>query len=75
MRHYDSSCGPMSCVSTRKDGVPEFVIKALYYRAVCYIETISEMTTLVISLMVCHGDFGPPRFWSCARVAQQFFSF
>ena len=52
MRHYDTSCGPMSCVSTRKDGVPEFVIKALYYRAVCYSETISEITTFVISLMV-----------------------
>ena len=21
MRHYDTSCGPMSCVPTRKDGV------------------------------------------------------
>ena len=30
MRHYDTSCGPMSCVPTRKDGVPEFVIKLLY---------------------------------------------
>ena len=37
MRHYDTSCGPMSCVLTRKDGTPEFVIKALYYRAVVYI--------------------------------------
>ena len=37
MRHYDTSCGPMSCVPTRKDGVPEFVIKALYCRAVVYI--------------------------------------
>ena len=36
MRHYDTSCGPMSCVPTRKDGVPEFVIKALYCRAVVY---------------------------------------
>ena len=27
MRHYDTSCGPVSCVPTRKDGVPEFVIK------------------------------------------------
>ena len=24
MRHYDTSCGPMSCIPTRKDGVPEF---------------------------------------------------
>ena len=30
MRHYDTSCGPMSCIPTRKDGVPEFVIKLLY---------------------------------------------
>ena len=30
MRHYDTSCGPMSCIPTRKDGVPEFVIKPLY---------------------------------------------
>ena len=37
MRHYDTSCGPMSCISTRKDGVPEFVIKALYCRVVVYI--------------------------------------
>ena len=29
MRHYDTSCGPMSCVPTRKDGVPEFDIKLL----------------------------------------------
>ena len=35
MRHYDTSCGPMSCVSTRKDDVPEFVIKPVYCRAVC----------------------------------------
>ena len=35
MRNYDTSCGPMSCVPTRKDGVPEFIIKALYCRAVC----------------------------------------
>ena len=21
MRHYDTSCGPMSCVPTRKDGI------------------------------------------------------
>ena len=63
----------MSCVPTRKDGVAEFVINALYYRAVCYSETMSEMTTLVILLMVCNGDFGPPKFWSCARVAQLFF--
>ena len=27
MRHYDNSCGPMSCIPIRKDGVPEFVIK------------------------------------------------
>ena len=27
MRHYDTSCGPMYCVPTRKDGVPELVIK------------------------------------------------
>ena len=30
MRHYDTSCGPMSCVPTREDGVPQFVIKHLY---------------------------------------------
>ena len=30
MRHYDTSCGPMSCVPTIKDGIPEFVIKPLY---------------------------------------------
>ena len=34
MRHYDTSCGPMSCVPTRKGGIPEFVIKALYCCAV-----------------------------------------
>ena len=27
MRHYDTSCGPMSCIPKRKDGVPEFLIK------------------------------------------------
>ena len=48
MRHYDTSCGPMSCVPTRKDDLPEFVIKALQW----YSDTISEMITLVISLMV-----------------------
>ena len=32
----DWSFGPMSCVPTTKDGVPEFVIKAIYYRAVVY---------------------------------------
>ena len=37
MGHYDTSCGPMSCIPTRKDGVPEFVIKALYCRAVVFI--------------------------------------
>ena len=42
MRHYDTSCGPMSCVPTRKDGVPEFVIKLLYCRAVVAI--FCEMT-------------------------------
>ena len=51
MRHYDTLCGPMSCVPTRKDGVPEFVIKELYVVQWCS-DTISEMTTLVISLMV-----------------------
>ena len=51
MRHYDTSCGSISCVPMRKDGVPEFVIKALYYRE-WYSDTISEMTALVISLMV-----------------------
>ena len=30
MRYFDTSCGSMSCVSTRKDGVPEFMVKALY---------------------------------------------
>ena len=39
MRHYDTSCGPMSCVPTRKDGVPEFVIKLLYCRAVAGADT------------------------------------
>ena len=34
MRHCDTSCGPMSCIPTRKDGVPELVIKFLYCRAV-----------------------------------------
>ena len=34
MRHYDTSCGPMSYVPMRKDGVPEFMIKALYCCAV-----------------------------------------
>ena len=34
IRHYDISCGPMSCVPTREDGVPEFLIKLLYCRAV-----------------------------------------
>ena len=29
MRHFDTSCGPMSCVPTRKDGVAEFVINIL----------------------------------------------
>ena len=51
MRHYDTSCGPMSCVSTRKDGVPEFVIKALYVVQWCS-DTNSEITSVVISLMV-----------------------
>ena len=37
MGHYDTSCGPMSCIPTRKDGVPEFIIKALYCRAVVFI--------------------------------------
>ena len=37
MRHYDTSCGPMSCVPTKKDGVPEFVIKVLYCLVVVYI--------------------------------------
>ena len=32
--HYDTSCGPMSSVPMRKDGVPEFVFKLLYCRAV-----------------------------------------
>ena len=54
MRHYDTSCGPMSCVPTRKDGVPEFVIKP--YKKIIVVQwcsdIISEMTTLVISLMV-----------------------
>ena len=27
MRHYDTSCGPMSYVPTRKNVIPEFVIK------------------------------------------------
>ena len=33
MRHYGTSRGPMSCVPTRKDGIPEFVIKPLYCRS------------------------------------------
>ena len=37
MRHYDTSCGPMPSIPMRKGGVPEFVIKALYCRAVVYI--------------------------------------
>ena len=45
MRH-DTSCGPMSCVPTRKDGVPEFVIKALYVVQWCS-NTISEITSAV----------------------------
>ena len=50
MRHYDTSCGPMSCVSMRKDGIPEFVIKALYCRVVVYYsDTISEITSVVMS--------------------------
>ena len=49
MRHYDTSCGPMFCVPTKKDGVPEFVIKPVVQWCS---DTISEMTTLVISLMV-----------------------
>ena len=52
MRHYDTSCGPMSCVPARKDGVPEFVIKALYCRAVVYIEIPLVKLQVVISLMV-----------------------
>ena len=48
MRHYDTSCGPMSCVPTRKDGVPEFVIKTLFCRAVVF----SEITSVVILQMV-----------------------
>ena len=32
MRHYDSSCGPMSCVPTRKDGVPELYKKEVETR-------------------------------------------
>ena len=48
MRHYDTSCGPMSCVPMRKDGVPEFVNIGMQWCS----DTISEMTTLVISLMV-----------------------
>ena len=51
MRHYDTSCGLMSCVPTRKDGVPEFVIKPDIV-VQWYSDTISEMITLVISLMV-----------------------
>ena len=39
----------------------------------CYSYAISEIPTLVISPMVCHGDFGRQRFWSCARVAKLFF--
>ena len=40
-------------IPTRKDGVPEFVIKALYCLAVVYItsDTISEITSVVISQM------------------------
>ena len=37
MTRYDTSCGPMSCIPTRKDDIPEFLIKALYCRAVCSI--------------------------------------
>ena len=37
----------MSCVPTRKDGVPEFVIKAIYVMQWC-IDTISEITSAVI---------------------------
>ena len=51
MRHYYTSCGPMSCVPTRKDGIPELFIKHPYVVQWCS-DTISEMTTLVISLMV-----------------------
>ena len=35
--------GPMSCVPTKKGGVPEFVIKALYV-VQWYSGTISEIT-------------------------------
>ena len=53
MRHYNTSCSPMycNCVPTRKDGVPEFTIKALYV-VQWYSDTISEITSVVISLMV-----------------------
>ena len=43
MRQYDTSCGPMSCVPTRKDGVLEFVIKALY---------VSGVAILLVKLQV-----------------------
>ena len=39
MRRYDTSCtcGPMSCVPTRKEGIPQLVIKVLYDHRVEYI--------------------------------------
>ena len=69
MRHYDTSCGPMSCVQTRKDGVPEFVIKNPSIVVQWCSDTISEITSVVISLMVAlhhcttiYTNFGTPSF-------------
>ena len=53
MRHHDTSCGPMSCVPPRKNGIPEFVFKPLYWRA----DTIGEITSVVVSLIVVSHPF------------------
>ena len=42
---------PMSSVPMRQDGIPEFVIKALYVLQWCS-DTISEITSVFISLIV-----------------------
>ena len=44
--------GPITCVPTRKDGVPEFVIKTQYCHARWPSDTISKITCVVISQIV-----------------------